>query len=135
MAGRLKRVLRKRRWRPSDAEFVLDAQAASGLSMVAFALENGVLHQRLQRWTRRLQGRATAMSEVPSPLESGVSRRVSLLAVRVRGSDEQLSDPAPRPAVRHSQALTVSVGPGVVHVPIDFDIDHLRRVIEALAPC
>lgn len=131
MTTKLQRVLAKRRWQAGDAEFVLEAQAGSGLSLTEFGREHGVLDQRLQRWQLRLRRRGAETSEAPSPLQAAMSSPVSLVPVRLRG---RLEEAAPV-AWGAPRTLAVAVGAGVIQVPAEFDIDHLRRVIEALAPC
>ena len=129
MTTKLERALKRRRWRPQDAELVLAAFGSSDLTMAAFAQDHGVQFSRLRRWPARLSrlGRAE-----PAPRRADAA--VSLLPVRVldQGSPTPAAcTPPPGPAT-----LDVSVGAAVVHVPNAFDADHLRRVVQALAaPC
>jgi transposase-like protein len=44
---------RRRRWRVPEARAALDALAASGLSVSAFAEQEGLDQERLYRWRRR----------------------------------------------------------------------------------
>ena|SRR5215207_3831624 len=45
----------RRRWSEAEARDALDALARSGLSLRAFALREGLKHERLFRWRRRFQ--------------------------------------------------------------------------------
>ena len=53
--SRLAGLYSHRRWTAEDAETVLSAQAASGLSIPAFAAREGFDDQRLYFWRRRLE--------------------------------------------------------------------------------
>lgn len=48
---------RKRRWKASDARTVLAAQAASGLSLAAFARREGLSPTRMMWWRKQLRPR------------------------------------------------------------------------------
>jgi transposase-like protein len=52
-----------RRWTEDDARVVIAAQAASGLSVAAFAAREGIDAQRLYFWRRR--GEGSAANTVP----------------------------------------------------------------------
>lgn len=133
MKRSLKRALARRRWRPCDAEVVLEALASSGQSMSAFAIEHGLEETRLRRWPGRLRLRAEG--EVDDELDTASDRPPVLLPVYVVGSavpPELTERESPTHAAR---TLDVSVGVGRVQVPVDFDADHLRRIVEVLARC
>ena len=51
-----------RRWTEDEARAVLAAQAASGLSVAAFAAREGLDPQRVYSWRRRLGGSVEATS-------------------------------------------------------------------------
>lgn len=132
MTKTLSEALACRRWLRSDAELVFKAQAASGLSKPAFARRHGLHVERLRRWQRRL--RRSGSTEPPG--DPRPSEAISLLPVRLRGSvcSEETTGRPPLPRV--APVLDVSVGGARVHVPADFDTEHLRRVVAALAsPC
>jgi len=129
MTKTLSEVLASRRWRRSDAELVFKALAASGMSKPTFARRHGLHIERLRRWERRLRrGVAGEPPGAPRPPAG-----ISLVPVKVRGQvclDEPTSCP---PLSRVVTILDVSIGGARVHVPADFDPDHLRRVVAVLA--
>ena len=53
-------ILGKRRWREEEARAVMSAWRGSGETMWAFARENGLVAQRLYRWSRQLRGKQRA---------------------------------------------------------------------------
>ena len=53
-------ILGKRRWREEEARKVMSAWLGSGETMWAFARENGLVAQRLYRWSRQLRGELRA---------------------------------------------------------------------------
>ncbi len=59
------------------------------------------------------------------------SEFVPLLPVRIGGIDTAPMASGLSPTAE-APMLDVSLGPGVVHVPQDFDPDHLRRVMAVL---
>ena len=118
MRTKLEIALKRRRWRVSDAEIVNSALAESGLTMAEFARRHGLQPERLRRWRSRLSSQQPTVS-------------VPLLPVKIGGlgpapSSSRISPLAEMPM------LDVSFGPGVVHVPQDFDTEHLRRVVAVL---
>lgn len=132
MTSKLKRTLARRRWRASHAELVLQALADSGLSVAAFAREHGVKVERLRRWPRRLR----LLDQGSEAGEAGPDRAaapITLVPVQILGSLERAEPPPREPRTHAARALDVSIGSAVVHVPTDFDADHLRRVVAALA--
>jgi len=87
--------------------------------MAEFARRHGLKPERLRRWRCRLSSQATVAADVTAC--------APLLPVRLSGGADSAS-PAPVKAA----ILDVSLGPGVVHVPQDFDADHLSRVVAVL---
>ena len=61
-------TLCSRRWTAKDAEAVLSAQGASGLSIPAFAAREGFDDQRLYFWRRRLK-ESSAATTAPAFIE------------------------------------------------------------------
>ncbi len=65
----------RRRWGVTEARAALDALAASGLSVSAFAEQEGLDEERLYRWRRRFardrqaEGRAVTPSATPAIVE------------------------------------------------------------------
>ncbi len=51
----LRRACDSAYWREDEARLVVDACAASGLTVKEFARRNGVVYQRLQRWMGRFK--------------------------------------------------------------------------------
>lgn len=58
---------RRRRWRVIEARAALNALAASGLSVIAFAEQEGLDKERLYRWRRRFarERKAAARAVLP----------------------------------------------------------------------
>ena len=125
---RLERALRRRRWRTSDAEAVVEAWEGSSSSMMAFAAAHGIKFQRLSRWRSRLRRKRD-----PAPSAGSETALIPLAPVVVRAFTEPAKQPAPDPITPTHGVLDVAVGPAVVRVPTDFDDEHLRRVVEVLA--
>ncbi len=125
MRTKLEISLKRRRWRVRDAEIVLLALSESGCTMAEFARRHALHPERLRRWRERLSIRQQ-LSVPGNPSES-----VSLLPVKIGGMG---TAPSPTRTFPTAEApmLDVSLGPGVVHVPQDFDTEHLRRVVEVL---
>ncbi len=106
----------RRRWKPADAEAVLAALDASGLTLSAFAVREGLDPQRLTRWRRQLESsasrKAPVFEEVFHP---------KILALR---SDEALA------VTEHGRFEIVLSSGRVVRVPASFDGSVLRRLLE-----
>lgn len=116
-------LLRRPVWFEADARRILDALAASGLSIAEFARQHEVTPQRLTWWRWRLRhggrpGRG---------LDGG---RVSFVRVHVRPGSARNGD-----SVERSPAAAMEVvveGGRVVRVPPGFDASDLVRVVRAL---
>ena len=124
---RFERALRRRRGQTSDAEAVVEAWEASSSSMTGFATAHGIKFERLRRWRSRLR-----REREPAP-PGGSETLIPLAPVVVRAFTEPAEQPAPAPITPTHGVLDVTVGPAVVRVPADFDDEHLRRVVAALA--
>lgn len=96
-------VMKKRYWRASDARAALEKWRSSGQSMRAFCRERGVNPRRLGRW----RGQLSVGTEGPRLVELVVPRH-----------------PSP--------GFVVHVGEVHVEVPVGFDADELRRLVDAL---
>lgn len=118
MRSSLEIALSRRRWSRRDGEVVKAAFEESGLSMAEFSRRHGLQPARLRRLRSRLARQAAAAQD---DRES-----VSLVPVTV-------SAPVPLTEPASPTTLDVTVGPGVVHVPVVFDDEHLRRVVAVLA--
>jgi hypothetical protein len=94
----------RRRWTSTDARLVLKAQAASGLSVNAFAMQQGLDAQRLYFWKRRLE---TETEGTPTFVE--VMPRTEAAVVEV--------------VLRSGRILRISAA---------IDTPTLRRLVEAL---
>src|SRR6185436_4852614 len=70
---------RRRRWRVPEARAALDALAASGLSVSAFAEREGLDEERLYRWRRRFarEGKAEAHAVTPPATPAIIELRPS----------------------------------------------------------
>jgi hypothetical protein len=113
----------RRRWTPDDAKEALDAHAASGLSLAAFAIREGLDPQRLTRWRRRLAPSVDVpiFEEVPRPEP----------AVAPSGEPENV-------ATHHQRFEIVTATGRVVRVPEAFDAGTLRRIlaiVDEVRPC
>jgi hypothetical protein len=95
----------RRRWTSTDARLVLKTQAASGLSVNAFATQQGLDAQRLYFWKRRLE---TETQGVQTPTFIEVLARTEA-AVEV--------------VLRSGRILRISAA---------IDTSTLRRLVEAL---
>lgn len=73
-----------RRWTEDDARAVLDAHAASGLSVAAFAAREGLDPQRVYSWRRRL-GRSIEATSAPAFIEIRPSAKCEVLEIVLRG--------------------------------------------------
>ena len=127
MRTKLEIALRRRRWRAGDAEIVLSALTDSGCTVAEFARRHGCQAKRLLRWRERLSN-----ADAPGHRGEAAMASIPLLPVQVRGvaSIPLASSQCPPGMV---PTLDVSVGRGVVHVPRDFDDQHLHRVLVVLA--
>ena|SRR5690606_25280513 len=111
--------------RPSDREqlpswyaTVLDCQRSSGLTMADFIVETGISNTSLYKWRQRLINESTYDPTKPVA--------TNLIEVTV----------ARQPA-RTKTHMTVRVAGDrrSIDVPIDFDDDALRRLVEVLESC
>jgi hypothetical protein len=100
-----------RQWTEAQAREALDAFRRSGLTASAFARQRGVSIHRLQYWRKRLD---------TSP---------PLTFVRVA---------LPKPVATAAQSLEIVTGEAVLRVPEGSDVEHVARLVAALAarrPC
>ena len=102
---------------------MVSAWEGSGQSMTAWARTHGLKFERLRRWRRKLREPRTA-----PPTEA-----IELAPVLLRPVREPTAVPVRESAP--APVLDVSVGPGIVRVPADFDEQHLRRVVSVLTAC
>jgi transposase-like protein len=104
--------LTRRRWTIDEARAALEAQSASGLSVRAFALREGLDAQRLFRWRR-------------------------IVATTKHGSAAPLTFVEVKP--RRAEPIEVVLGSGtILRVAESVDVDALARIAEALdkgRPC
>ncbi len=92
----------------ADARECLEAAERSGLSRVAWARQAGIDARSLNLWKLNLERRSAG------PLTDWL---------------EIVSAPAP------ASGLRVHVGRCAVEVPVGFDVDTLRRVLQVLDAC
>ena len=103
-------------WSASKAKRVLAAAERSGLSIEAFAREQGITPQRLYWWRRRLREQRTSTSSNEATALVSVPQQVSFV---------ELTAEAERPA-----SIEIVLGNGrIVRVPPTFDDDTLLRVL------
>jgi hypothetical protein len=101
-----------RQWTEAQAREALDAFRRSGLTASAFARQRGVSIHRLQYWRKRLDA-ATPLTFVPVSLpEAAVAKA--------------------------SRDLEIVIGEAVLRVPEGSNVEHVARLVAALAgrrPC
>jgi transposase-like protein len=103
-------------WSASKAKRVLAAAERSGLSLEAFAREQGVTPQRLYWWRKRLREQREAATE---------NKTTALVPTRPAMSFVEL---AVEPEQRASIEIVLGNG-RIVRVPPAFDDDTLSRVL------
>jgi len=104
-------VTPQRRWTPADAQTVLSALKASGLSANAFATRNGFDVNRLYKWRQRME-KSEASPQVPTFIE------------------------VPHSASRAQLVEVVLLCGRTLRVPASFDALTLRHLVDTLdAPC
>ena len=99
--------------RAAEMQELITGWESSGLSQRAFAQQAGVSYSAFQYWRRRL--RKSAPGESPA----------RLAPVRIVADEPR---PSPAFALRTARGLTLSV-------PVDFDEDGLRRLLDVLTGC
>jgi hypothetical protein len=100
-----------RQWTEAQARETLDAFRRSGLTASAFARQRGVSIHRLQYWRKRLD----------------VSPPLTFVPVAL-----------PKPAATTPRGLEIVIGEAVLRVPEGSDVEHVARLVAALAarrPC
>jgi len=91
-------ALAGRRWSTQDARRVLQAQERSGLSILAFAREHDLSHERLYRWKRKLEtsgeGSKDELAEIEfTPVVVTNTRVPVAVTVRIDGVELDVADP------------------------------------------
>jgi transposase-like protein len=112
--------LRRRRWRVPEARAALDALAASGLSVSAFAEREGLDEERLYRWRRRFarERKAEAGAVTPPATPPIIELRAA---------------PTPRPRHAETERVEIVLASGVVlRVAETIDPAGLARLVAAL---
>jgi len=114
---------RRRRWRVPEARAALDALAASGLSVSAFAEQEGLDEERLYRWRRRFarEDKAAARA-VTLPAAPALPAIVELRAA---------TSPSPRRAETDPVQIVLVSGV-VLRVAETIDPTRLARLVAAL---
>ena len=106
---------KKEGWTASEARLLIEAQKASGLTVVEFARRHGFIPQRLHRWKGKLRQQERETTGPARALKSFVPVRL----VTPRG-------------VGGGTLEVVARGGHGIRVGVDFDAGHLRRVLAAL---
>lgn len=111
---------RRRRWRVPQARAALDALAASGLSVSAFAEQEGLDEERLYRWRRRFarEHKAEARAVTPSATPAIIELRAA-------------TSPSPRRAAIEPVEIVLVSGI-VLRVAETIDPARLARLVAAL---
>lgn len=111
---------RRRRWRVPEARAALDALAASGLSVSAFAAQEGLDEERLYRWRRRFARERKAETGAVTP-------PVTPPIIELRAATR------PRPRQAEPERVEIVLGSGVVlRVAETIDPARLARLVAAL---
>jgi transposase-like protein len=114
---------RRRRWRVPEARAALDALAASGLSVSAFAEQEGLDKERLYRWRRRFarehKAEARAVTTPATPATPAI------IELRAKTS------PSPRRAAIEPVEIVLVSGV-VLRVAETIDPARLARLVAAL---
>ena len=111
---------RRRRWRVPEARAALDALAASGLSVSAFAEQEGLDEERLYRWRRRFARERKAETGAVTPLATPP-------IIELREATR------PRPRDAETERVEIVLGSGVVvRVAETIDPARLARLVAAL---
>jgi transposase-like protein len=109
----------RRRWRITEARAALDALAASGLSVSAFAEQEGIDEERLYRWRRRFARERKAEARAVTPMTPAI--------IELRAA----TSPSPRGAETESVEIVLVSGV-VLRVAETIDPARLARLIAAL---
>jgi transposase-like protein len=111
---------RRRRWRVPEARAALDALAASGLSVSAFAEQEGLDEERLYRWQRRF-----ARERKAEPRTVTASATPAIVELRAATS--------PSPRRGETAVVQIVLASGVVlRVAETIDPARLARLVAAL---
>lgn len=110
----------RRRWRVTEARAALDALAASGLSVSAFAEQEGLDEERLYRWRRRFarERKAEARAVTPPTTPAIIELRAA-------------TSPSPRRTETESVEIVLVSGV-VLRVAEMIDPARLARLVAAL---
>jgi transposase-like protein len=113
---------RRRRWRVPEARAVLDALAASGLSVSAFAEQEGLDEERLYRWRRRFaRERKAEAGAVTPPVTPPIIELRAATSLHPRTRDAA------------AERVEIVLGSGVVvRVAETIDPASLARLVAAL---
>jgi hypothetical protein len=102
----------RRRWTEIEARAALDELARSGQSELAFARTRGFSRERLRYWKSQLGVSAKATNVSPKPTFVAVAMPV---------------------AARTPAKIEIHVGALSVCVREDLDVEHVARIVDALA--
>lgn len=118
-AAVIEEAVSNRYWREELARELLDAQAASGLSLEAFSKRHGLMPERLRRWKRKLEPQAGNAIDL---------RFLPVQVVEAQPIEEPPQSPSLIEVVAGGRAIRV--GPGFCEVT-------LLRLVQLLesAPC
>jgi len=101
-------------WREELARDLLDAQAASGMSLEAFSKRHGLMPERLRRWKRKLKPQAGNATDL---------RFLPVHVVEAQPSEEPAQSPS---------RIELVAGGRVVHVRPGFCEVTLLRLVRLL---
>jgi len=109
----------RRRWGVPEARAALNALAASGLSVSAFAEQEGLDEERLYRWRRRFARERKAEGRAVTPTTPAI--------IELRAAT------GPSPRRTETEAVEIVLMSGVVlRVAETIDPDRLTRLVAAL---
>lgn len=106
---------KRRRWNRDDAVRALEAVAASGETIDAFARRHGLIPERLYRWRRRFERTANVAARATAPVEAlaDVLPRLARGVVIARDIPAMARGMARRPRRRLTPSRQERPGPGV----------------------
>lgn len=119
-------VVASRYWREAEAEIVVNAWKASGLSLGGFARRYGCSAKRVGRWAARIAAREGGSR--CSPAVPASSRGTASWPT---GSGLRFVELVP-PAAAAAPDIEVAIGRAVVRVPVGFDSATLHQIIAVL---
>jgi hypothetical protein len=112
MAREAARPAARRKWAEAEARAALEEWRRSGQTELAFARQRGFSPQRLRYWRSRLRAPMTQRTSTTAPAFVAVAMPI---------------------AARGTSKIEIHVGGLSVCVREELDVEHLARIVDALA--